>query len=287
METLTQALQACWAVRETYFAPVIRFSYPNHTKPVSVTGRVCELQCAHCGGHYLQHMLTLDEAESNTDATVSSFLVSGGCTAEGKVPVQAQAERLAALKRGRKYNFHVGLLDEGEVEVIALLADRVSFDFVGDDATAREVFGLDKTVEDYAQCYGRLKQRCIVAPHVCIGLHGGEIKGEYNAIDRLKALGADSVTFIVFVPTPGTRFAHCQPPDVEEAAAVLAYARRTLGDVTIQLGCMRPGGAYRRQLDLLAVKAGVNGIVNPTAEAVALAKMLGLAVERQEECCVL
>ena len=91
----------------------------------------------------------------------------------------------------------------------------------------------------------------------------------------------------VFVPTPGTRFAYCQPPAAEEAAAVLAYARRTLGCVPIQLGCMRPGGAYRRQLDVLAVKAGVNGIVNPTAEAVALAKSLGLAVERREECCVL
>ena len=287
METLTQILQAGWAVREACFAPEIRFSYPNRTKPVSVTGRVCELQCAHCGGHYLRNMLTLDEAERNSDEAVSSFLVSGGCTAAGKVPLQAQLDRLAALKRGRKYNFHVGLLDEAEIEAIAPLADKVSFDFVGEDATIREVFGLEKTVEDYAQCYERLKKRCTVAPHVCIGLNGGKIKGEYQAIDRLKALGADSVTFIVFVPTPGTRFAYCQPPAAEEAAAVLAYARRTLGCVPIQLGCMRPGGAYRRQLDVLAVKAGVNGIVNPTAEAVALAKSLGLAVERREECCVL
>ena len=287
MESVTQTLQACWRMREACFAPVIRFSYPNSTKPVSVTGRVCELQCAHCGGHYLQHMLTLDEAERISDETVSSFLVSGGCTADGKVPLQAHLERLASLKRGRKYNFHVGLLDEAEIAAVATLADKVSFDFVGDDATIREVFGLDKTVGDYAQCYERLKQRCAVAPHVCIGLHGGEIKGEYQAIDHLKKLGADSVTFIVFVPTPGTRFAHCQPPKAEEAADVLAYARRTLGCVPIQLGCMRPGGSYRRQLDVLAVKAGVNGIVNPTAEAEAVAKSLGLAVERHKECCVL
>ncbi len=266
---------------------MIRFYYPAQTLPVSVTGNWCELQCAHCGGHYLCGMKALQDIGDDSRLAVRSFLVSGGCTAAGKVPVAEHVAKLAALKGDRRYNFHVGLIDEAEIDLIATLADKVSFDFVGDDATIREVFGLPRTVADYEACYAKLKSRCAVAPHVCIGLHGGQIRGEYRALERLKALGADSITLIVFMPTRGTRFAACQPPALEAVTAVLARARRLFAGVPVQLGCMRPGGAYRRALDLEAVRLGLDGIVNPAPEAVRLAMKQGMAIERGEECCAL
>ncbi len=274
---------------ETLGAPArtIRFYYPAQTLPVSVTGNWCELQCAHCGGHYLCSMKPLQEIGAGGCPAVRSFLISGGCTADGKVPVAAHAAALAALKGDRRYNFHVGLVAEAELDLIAALADKVSFDFVGDNATIREVFGLARTVEDYEACYVKLKKRCAVAPHICIGLHGGQIRGEYQALERLKALGADSLTLIVFMPTRGTQFACCPPPALEAVTAVLARARRLFADVPVQLGCMRPGGAYRRALDLEAVRLGLDGIVNPAPEAVRLAMKQGMAIERGEECCVL
>ncbi|MGB4213928.1 MAG: hypothetical protein WBK64_03680, partial [Dethiobacteria bacterium] len=40
----------------------VEFVFPRLTLPVSVTGRSCALNCAHCGGHYLQGMASLEEA---------------------------------------------------------------------------------------------------------------------------------------------------------------------------------------------------------------------------------
>jgi uncharacterized radical SAM superfamily protein len=64
-------------------------------------------------------------------------------------------------------------------------------------------------------------------------------------------------------------------------------ARRKLPDTPIHLGCMRPGGRYRRELDPLAVRAGVNKIVNPAPAAVQLAAEFGLSVRWENECCVI
>ncbi|MDH4209704.1 MAG: hypothetical protein OEV76_12570, partial [Anaerolineae bacterium] len=60
---------------------------------------------------------------------------------------------------------------------------------------------------------------------------------------------------------------------------------RRFPSTPLHLGCMRPRGAYRDELDALAVQAGVNAIVSPSRAAVTLAEGLGLVAERSEECC--
>ena len=92
-------------------------------------------------------------------------------------------------------------MNETEISQIAGIADCVSFDFVGDDQTIHEVFGLQRTVDDYTQCYQNLRKQVKVMPHICIGLHGGEIRGEYRAVEILQELGIDALTFIIFTPT--------------------------------------------------------------------------------------
>jgi len=265
-------------------AGVIRFAYPNQTKSVSVTAAHCEQDCAHCGGHYLKHMLPISAIEASG---ATSFLISGGCKADGKVPIGEHVAELKALKQGRRYNLHVGLIDEHEIAKIAEIADCVSFDFVGDDETIHEVFGIERTVQDYIHCYQVLRQQVNVMPHICIGLHGGEIKGEYKAIRLLQDLGVDGLTFIIFTPTRGTRYAECSPPKMEEVVELLKWARQTCPSIPIHLGCMRPGGRYRTEIDQWAVKIGIDTIVNPTPKAVELAKELGRTIQRSEECCVL
>jgi uncharacterized radical SAM superfamily protein len=287
METLDLLAQEGWRIRQKNFQSNIKFSYPNETKAVSVTGGTCGLNCAHCGGHYLKGMKALQDIPEGDGLTARSLLISGGCTAEGKVPIVEHIAQIAAMKQKMKYNVHVGLVDEEDIQQIAKVADKVSFDFIGDDATIKEVLGIDRTVSDYVACYQKLRKSCSVIPHVCIGLHGGEIRGEYQAIRHLKALGVDGITFIVFTPTKGTRFADCKPPPIEDVLNILVSARRELPALPIHLGCMRPGGTYRQELDLWAVRLGINGIVNPVSGAVRLAQNLGLVIERREECCVL
>jgi len=263
----------------------IRFAYPQKTKPITVTGTKCELNCAHCGGHYLQHMQLLDNISAAD--TSPSWLVSGGCQADGAVPIGEHIARLAELKQGRRYNMHVGLVNDAEIDQLAGIADCVSFDFVGDDATIQNVFGNGRTVEDYIQCYQSLRRKVRVMPHICIGLNGGKLCGEYRALELLQQLGAEGLTFIIFMPTRGTRFAGRKPPGLVEAAQVLSHARLIFPDIPIHLGCMRPGGRYREEIDKWAVRIGINSIVNPAPAAVALAEKLGLTITRGEECCVL
>jgi len=286
MEALEQLAVKCWDARSDYFPREISFVYPQQTKTISVTGDKCELNCAHCGGHYLKHMKPLEGIKDGEELG-SSCLVSGGCTLAGKVPLGKHMERLASLKQGRRFNLHVGLIDEEEIAGIAQIADKISFDFVGDDRTIEEVYGLKRTVDDYVHCYMELKAKCQVMPHICIGLYGGEIRGEYRAIELLRQLGTDGVTFIIFTPTRGTRFADRTPPEMVEVVKLLAHARTVFPEVAVQLGCMRPGGRYRSEIDKWAVRIGVNSIVNPAPEAAQLARSLGISVTRREECCAL
>jgi uncharacterized radical SAM superfamily protein len=88
------------------------------------------------------------------------------------------------------------------------------------------------------------------------------------------------------MPTPGTRYADLQPPHPDTVAAVLAEARLRFPDVTLYLGCMRPKGSYRDELDPLAVRAGFNVIVSPSRPARQQAAELGLIERQMRECCV-
>jgi hypothetical protein len=216
----------------------------------------------------------------------TSCLISGGCDASGRVPVTRYLEQIRAIRQGRRMNWHVGLIKEADLLAIAPYTDIVSFDFVGDDETIREVYGLDCTVAEYVRTYQMLRRHTRVIPHITIGLRGGAIGHEYPAMEKLQELGVDALVFIVFIPTPGTRYADCQPPPIEAVVNVLAEARLHFPDKPLHLGCMRPHGPYRTRLDTLAVRAGVNKIVSPARQAVQLAEELGLSIVQSRECCV-
>ena len=276
-------LARAWAVRQAHFPDEITWSYPLDTAVLSLTGPQCALDCAHCGGHYLRGMRPIWQAEPDG---CTSCLISGGCDLEGRVPVLAHLERVRAWRPGRQMNWHVGFVTEAEMEVIAPLVDVVSFDFVGDDETIREVYGLERTVADYEATYRLLRRYARTLPHVTIGLRGGRLGHELAAMERLQALGAEGLVLLVFMPTPGTRYADRQPPPVDAVADVLAEARLRFPQAALYLGCMRPGGRYREQLDPLAVRAGFNVVVSPSRAARRVAAGLGLEVHEMRECCV-
>ncbi len=284
MDTLEQTLRRAWEVRRTHFPDEITWSWPLDTAVLSLTGSHCALDCAHCGGHYLRGMRPIWDAEPDGSR---SCLVSGGCDPAGRVPVLAHLDRVRAWREGRTMNWHVGLVSEAEMETIAPLVDVISFDFVGDEATIREVYGLEHGVETYVETYRLLRRYARTLPHVTIGLRGGELGHERRAFELLRELGADGLVLLVFIPTPGTRYADRQPPAVPAVAELVAEARLSFPDVPLYLGCMRPKGRYRDELDPLAVRAGVNVLVSPSRPARRLAGELGLAVREMRECCVL
>jgi len=260
----------------------IEFVYPIKTKTITLTSEECALDCAHCNKHWLKGMSSLPEIDENT----KSCLISGGCDINGRVPLTENLELIKKLSKQTRLIAHTGLITEENVKKISPYIDSVSFNLVGDNETIKEVFGLKKQVDDFVESYLALKKHIKVYPHITIGLHGGRINGEYKALDILKDLGTDVLVFNVFIPTPDTEYSDRKPPAVEEVLEIISHARLNFPDIPIYLGCMRPGGRYRKGLDERVVGI-VNRIVMPADTAIRKAKELNYEIKRLEECCIL
>ncbi len=286
---------------------MIFFFYPSgRTIAMSLTGTRCELKCKHCNAQYLKGMLTKEQTLKllqSKPGYYKSVLVSGGSTKEGKVPVVQNLRFIKKLyKSGLKLNFHTGLLDREEILKIKPFVSRVSFDFIYDDEVIKNVYGLlDKTKEDYEKTYllmrriigGRIENEegypsSRVVPHFTIGLNCGKItKGDFDTISELAYLKPTLLVIDVFIPTRGTPFENCPPPPLDGVKEVLDKARRRLTRTTMFLGCMRPFGAYREKLDLIAYENGVKGFVKPSKPLIEKVKSSREKIIIKEECCAL
>ena len=280
-------MRRAWQVRYENFASRIEFVYPYRTLAVSSTGTDCSLNCAHCGGYYLKRMQPLARALVQRHAKIKSFLVSGGCDLKGRVPHLTKLNGIRALAAQGTLNLHTGLVTEGEAALVGKVAGVVSFDLLVDGDTINDVYGLKASPRDFMESYRLLRKYTRVVPHLCLGLNRGAIRGEYEALKFLQVEGANALTFIVFIPTPGTAFAGYHPPPVKEVGDFIARARIMFPPIPLSLGCMRPGGKYRTNLDCTAIKAGINKIVQPAPAARLLADEMGLEIEKGEECCSL
>jgi uncharacterized radical SAM superfamily protein len=233
-------------------------------------------------------MSKLDQVlEQARQGKIKSVLVSGGCDNRGRVPWDQYLPQLRELAHHSRLNIHTGLIEPGDVENLADIASAVSLDMVGDRETVREVYGLDLEPENWFESYRLLKNRVPVIPHLCAGLRGGKLSGEPRVLEFLSQEDPEMLTIITFIPTPGTAYADCQPPELQQMEGFLKLARQKLPRTHLTLGCMRPGGNYRTKLDVMAIRAGFDGIVQPAPAARELARELGLEVVEGRECCSL
>jgi len=226
----------------------------------------------------------------------TSVLLSGGCDTTGRVPLGDWPRRIAESAPGVRVNCHVGLVSDVEAEGIAQWADVVSFDVTTDQRVISQVYGLCRSPEEYIASYVWLGKRVPTVPHVCIGLAGPlQSSSEPPEISALEAIlstvtsGAaptpPAIVFIIFTPTPRTRMADVAAPEPGHVRDIIAEARLMFPGTCINLGCMRPGGPYRGVVDVMAIDAGANLIVQPAPQAVEHARALGLAIAETDECC--
>jgi uncharacterized radical SAM superfamily protein len=221
------------------------------------------------------------------EGRASSVLVSGGCDPPGTVPFMEHLPLLEQLRELGRVNLHSGLAGPREAQAIAGRVDVVSLDMVGDDDTVREVYGHQRGARAYQDAYLALRQHVRVVPHLCIGLRGGDLGHEYRVLDFLKREGVEHLVLLVFIPTRGTRYGDAEPPPLKEVQRVVLRARTGLPSATLSLGCMRPGARYRSDLDTMALREGIDEIVNPSPPALRLAMENGFEVSEKWECCCL
>lgn len=301
------------AVRRVHWGPEIRFSAPSfkhfQTKElessgeprfaaISVTGGRCALGCEHCKGVLLRSMAgaeSLDElrarVENLHERGCRGLLVSGGCDREGRIPLAPMLPTLGELRRelGLTLAVHVGLADGTLAkELAAAGVDRVMLDLVGDHQTAREVLHLDAPPDRFEETLSSLTDAGLaVVPHIVVGLHAGELRGERRALEMATRYPVDALVMVVLRPEPGTPFEHVAAPSPETVAGFLAEARIALPTTPLHLGCARPLGHDGRDIEVAAVRAGYNGVAFPADFTVRLARSLGFEPTFAEQCCAM
>lgn len=283
-------------VRAARLPRKVVFARPSSTIAISVTGQQCALDCAHCGRHYLAGMRPVSHAlEAVRERRPKSVLLSGGCDLAGRVPLGDWPRRIVESAPGVRVNCHAGLVSDAEAEEIARWADVVSFDVTTDRRVISQVYGLRRLPEEYIASYVSLAKRVPTVPHVCIGLAespGSSSPSEIGALEAIletatsgEAPMPPAIVFIVFTPTPRTRMADVAAPEPGLVRDIIAEARLMFPNILINLGCMRPRGAYRGVVDVMAIDAGANLIVQPAPQAVEHARALGLGIVETDECC--
>lgn len=243
----------------------IKFFFPTKTLPISLTGEVCSLNCLHCGGLYLKGMKRKEEAlEILKKDDYLSVLISGGFNTKGSLDIISNIDYLKKIKEyGKKIVLHSGFITKNEIDLIKGVVDVISFDFIYDIETIKEVYHLPYTGEDFKKEYLLLRRNIKTFPHIIIGLYKGKIKGEYEIIDVLAEIKPSTIIFLILVPTKNTPFQDILIPDIEEIKKFFYHSRRKLRLTNFVLGCMRPKDKLRDEIEIIAYESGFSGFVNP------------------------
>jgi uncharacterized radical SAM superfamily protein len=290
-----------------FFAPSFKRyeteEYSNSRNPIfasiSITEKRCELMCEHCQARLLESVYYGRSPDNVWRMAVElhrrgcqGLLITGGCDREGRLPAVPYATILNRIKQelGLTLAVHTKLLDEPLAEALAASnVDVIMLDVVGSTETLRSVYHLEtKSVSDVIHSLELLdRYRLAAAPHIVIGLHYGEIKGEFEALQMLRARALHALVLVVVNPLRRTPMASISPPSLDVVKDIFIKARAWFPDTPLLLGCARPSGAYQHHLDQMALDSGVDGIAYPAEGIVARSRELGLAPVFSEHCCAL
>jgi uncharacterized radical SAM superfamily protein len=240
-----------------------------------------------------ENLINLCESLKSNGA--KGVLISGGCDAHGGL---LNLEKfLPAIKKVHEMaliiKLHTGLVDDKLAKgIVEAGVDIASMEMVGDAQTVKRIFGLNATPKDYLATFERLRSAGVphICPHVCVGLHDGELKGEIQALNLLAgAIKISTLAIIVLRPTKGTALEHVAPPKGDDERTVVKHARSLFPNTKIILGSLRPRASLepRLEIELGALDGGVDGIEVPSNDILAEVKLRGLAVKRIEAYGVL
>lgn len=264
--------------------------------PVSVTGSACALQCEHCRAKVLDGMVSVGAGEDLFDLArrlrglgSEGLLVSGGSTRAGGVPLIPHLRHVPRIREelGMRVIVHSGVVSPALAAALADAGvDGVMLDVIGADETIRDVYHLDLTVEDFEHSLALLAERGLqIIPHVVLGLHFGRFLGEHRALEIVARHPVSTLILVVLVPLVGTPMAQVPPPPLEDVVDFFGVARAAMPATKVNLGCARPLGDMKVELDRAAVDHGLNGIAYPAEGIVAYARSRGLEPKFYEYCC--
>ncbi|MCP3927767.1 MAG: radical SAM protein [Bacteroidetes bacterium] len=304
--------EAAFSIRQANFPDEIKFFVPGLKSfsipefkqknprlflPISLTGTGCALDCDHCNKKILEPMIPLpsnaglfEMSKKLAEGGTKSLLISGGSKKSGEVPFMKHIKDLKRIKAelGMKIIMHTGIIRD-EATAAGLKdagVDGIAMDIIGSDETIRQVYHMDATVEDFDFTLEILtKYELSLRPHIILGLHYGKFLGEYNALDMIAKYPVHALILVILTPLHDTAMFGVEPPAPEEVEEFFQNARMKLPDTNIMIGCSRPFGEYKKQVDRAAVDAGLNGIAYPAEGIVGYSKQKGLEAKFFENSC--
>ena len=273
-------------------------SRPQCFPSISVTGTECHLNCKHCRGKLLERMTAATTPQALYEACVeikqsgaTGCLVSGGSLADGSVPLMDFIPEIKRAKQelGLKVVVHTGIVYPEIADALADTGiDAAMFDIIGAQDTARQVYHLECDISAFDESISLLEKKNIpVVPHIIVGLHYGQLKGERDALAMLARHRSAAVVIVAFMPLEGTPMHKTEPSSPEDITRVTLATRLLMPEAPLLLGCARPAGMHKIETDIWSIKAGVDGIAFPSEDACEFAEELGLEIRFHQECCCL
>ncbi len=310
---LTVLQEEAFRLRKAHFGNELTFSIPGTVSyqddtfscqkdrfaAISVTGGRCDLRCAHCKGKLLESMIPAADPKTFSEAVdqlrlkgAHGILVSGGADRNGEVPLEKFIPPIKTLKQNDPHFrviVHTGLIRRETAKKLREAGvDQILIDVIGNEETIHEVYHLNKKVEDYEETLRMLKEMGHrLAPHIIIGHHFGEIRGEWRALEIVTRVGVETIVLVILKnlqPDGKDRF---KVPRPEEISKISAIARILNPSIPIRMGCIRPAHPWKAAMEKGAIDSGINTIAYPLQGTIDYAKEMGLDTKFIEMCCSL
>ena len=164
--------------------------------------------------------------------------------------------------------------------------DAAMLDVIGAQDTVSQVYHLRRPVADFERALEALVETSMkVVPHIVLGLHYGRMLGEWAALEMVARHRPAALVLVVAMPFYAPAQRPFAVPGSAEVGRFFLDARRALPEVPLLLGCARPAGRAKLEIDAYAVLAGLCGIAHPAEGVVDLALRLGREVRVTPACC--
>lgn len=300
-QIIEQARELSWknfGKRITFYLPgMIRYGAEQGRYPaISVTGDECELDCNHCQGKVLEPMIPCRTPELLREKCLRldeqgfiGCLLSGGSNGNGMVPWDDFVDVIAEIKQktNLRISIHTGITNQRTARRLKRAGlDQALIDVIGSDETVKEICHLKGGIRVIRNSLRALSKAGIpTVPHIVVGLHYGEIRGEFKALEIISEYQPETVVIVTLTNFNETPMSKVTPPRPEEIAEVLLAARLIMPETELSLGCERSRGKDGWKIEEYAIDIGVNRIAIQSERAIKRARDYGLEINFQKTCC--
>lgn len=296
-DALSRSIRFSTPTFKEYESSELKGCGKNSFPAFSITAGGCALMCDHCNAKILEPMIPATSPEMLDQKVrdlimlqdLQGFLLSGGSNKRNEIRYERFYPVIENLKRDHPHlqiAIHTALTDDaGAKRMEAAGVDTAMMDVIGAEETIRDVYHLDRPVDDFEETLAALSATSMnISPHIVIGLHYGKLLGEETALDMIARYPVEALVLVVIMPfyaKPGL----FETPSTSDVGHIFLEARKRLADKSVLLGCARPPGMHKRVTDAYAVMAGLDGIAFPADGAMAVSEAIGRETRQEHACC--